>query len=422
MNNQDMILKVILWGDVIGYLAWDNISRTATFQFTDTYHKKDYNLQPTRPSKPIPAFRGIPGDRYHGLPPFIADSLPDNWGSLIFEQWAKEKGLAAKDLNPLVKLAYIGRRGMGALEFMPEMDTESDGETDIESLETLAQKTYRERANYVVKESEYAIFNSLAELGTPPGGAHSKVLVAINDNDKTLMSGQTETKDGYSQYILKFKEDYSVPSAEIEFVYYLMAKDAGITMMPSQLIEINGNKHFLTKRFDRKDNRKLLSQTMAALIPNASDYQDLFFLCRTLKLKEEERTELFRRMCFNVVAGNTDDHNKNFSFLMYPDGHWELSPAYDITFTADIWKHSDGDVHSLGIYTKRCYLTASDLITFGEDFEIKSPEYILSQICETVSNFRHIASGLNIPEIWIERICNSLDKVFPERESLVSHK
>lgn len=305
MNNQDIILKVILLGDVIGYLAWDDISRTATFQFTDTYHKKDYNLQPTRPSKPIPAFRGIPGDRYHGLPPFIADSLPDNWGSLVFGRWAKEKGLTAKELNPLVKLAYIGRRGMGALEFMPEMD-----------------------------------------------------MVTVISLQKDLTG---------------------------------------------------------------KDDRKLLSQTMAAIIPNASDYQNLFFLCRTLKLQEEERTELFRRMCFNVVAGNTDGHNKNFSFLMYPDGHWELSPAYDMTFTADIRKHSDGDVHSLGIYTKSCYLSASDLITFGEDFEIKNPEYILSKICETVSNFRHIASELNIPELWTEKICDSLDKVFPEREQIISH-
>lgn len=419
MNNQDIKLKVILWGDVIGYITWDDISQTATFQFTNTYHKKGYNLQPTRPSKPIPAFSGIPGDRYHGLPPFIADSLPDNWGSLVFEQWAKEKGLTAKELNPLVKLAYIGKRGMGAFEFIPEIKTESRDETDIESLEILAQKTYRERSNYIVKESEHEIFNSLAELGTPPGGAHSKILVAINDNDKTLMSGQTEAKEGYSQYILKFKEDYSIPSAEIEFAYYLMAKDAGISMMPSQLIEINGNRHFLTKRFDRKDSRKLLSQTMAALIPNASDYQNLFFLCRTLKLKEEERTELFRRMCFNVVAGNTDDHNKNFSFLMYPDGHWELSPAYDITFTADIWKHSDGDVHSLGIYSKRCYLTANDLITFGNDFEIKDPEIILSRVCGTVSRFRQIASKLNISEIWIERICESLDKVFSERKRCI---
>ena len=153
---------------------------------------------------------------------------------------------------------------------------------------------------------------------------------------------------------------------------------------------------------------------MAALIPNASDYQNLFFLCRTLGLAESARVELFRRMCFNVVAGNTDDHNKNFSFIMHEDGHWELAPAYDITFTADIWKRSDDDIHSLGIYTKRCYFTKQDLISFGEDFDIPKPRNILDEVKAAVSKFSIIAQENGIPQDWIDRISEVLKTLVKE--------
>ena len=190
-----------------------------------------------------------------------------------------------------------------------------------------------------------------------------------------------------------------------------MAKEAGIDMMPSRLIEINGRRHFLTQRFDRRDGRKLLTQTMAALIPSASDYQNLFFLCRTLGLDESARIELFRRMCFNVFAGNTDDHNKNFSFIMHEDGHWELAPAYDITFTSDIWKRSDDDIHSLGIYSKRCYFSEQDLISFGEDFEIPEPKTILEEVKNAVSKFSIMAQENGIPQNWIDGISEVLGKL-----------
>ena len=143
---------------------------------------------------------------------------------------------------------------------------------------------------------------------------------------------------------------------------------------------------------------------MAALIPNATDYQNLFFLCRTLGLDESARIELFRRMCFNVVAGNTDDHNKNFSFIMDEDGHWELAPAYDITFTADIWNKSDNDVHSLGISSKRCYFTKEDLVSFGEDFDIRNPNQIFEEVMTAVLNFGNISRSCGIPQDWIDRI------------------
>ena len=352
----------------------------------------------------IVTFLGIIGDKYYGLPPFISDSLPDHWGSLVFDKWAKENGIQPKDCNPLLKLAYIGKRGLGALEYFPDIDTERGGIMDLEGLEAMAQEIYKMRSEVVIKETEKATFESFARLGSPPGGAHSKMLIAINDKDSSIVSGQIDPKEGYTQYILKFKEDYDTPSSEIEYAYYQMAIEAGIRMMPSKLIEINGRKHFLTQRFDRRGEKKLFTQTMAALIPNATDYQNLFFLCRTLGLDESARIELFRRMCFNVVAGNTDDHNKNFSFIMDEDGHWELAPAYDITFTADIWNKSDNDVHSLGISSKRCYFTKEDLVSFGEDFDIRNPNQIFEEVMTAVLNFGNISRSCGIPQDWIDRI------------------
>lgn len=397
-------VNVVLWGEVIGRMTWDDTRQVATFQFSERYHKMPYNLMPTRPQKPIPAFLGIIGDKYYGLPPFIADSLPDHWGSLVFDKWAKENGIQPKDCNPLLKLAYIGKRGLGALEYFPDIDTERGGIMDLEGLEAMAQEIYKMRSEVVIKETEKATFESFARLGSPPGGAHSKMLIAINDKDSSMVSGQIDPKEGYTQYILKFKEDYDTPSSEIEYAYYQMAIEAGIRMMPSKLIEINGRKHFLTQRFDRRGEKKLFTQTMAALIPNATDYQNLFFLCRTLGLDESARIELFRRMCFNVVAGNTDDHNKNFSFIMDEDGHWELAPAYDITFTADIWNKSDNDVHSLGISSKRCYFTKEDLVSFGEDFDIRNPNQIFEEVMTAVLNFGNISRSCGIPQDWIDRI------------------
>lgn len=413
-------VKVMLWGEEIGALTWDDVRQVSTFQFTERYHQLPYNIQPTKPAKPMIPFYGVHGEKYHGLPPFIADSLPDNWGSIIFEKWAAEHGIPSRECNPLLKLSYIGKRGIGALEFMPEVEPSSAQFDSLSSLEALSQRTYRSRSELVIDDGQRRDFEALSRLGSPPGGAHSKILVAVSDDDSSIISGQVDPREGFTQYILKFKEDYDVPSCEIEYVYYLMAKNAGIAMMPSRLFEINGQKHFLTQRFDRQGSGKLLSQTMAALVPGATDYQNLFFLCETLDLTGDERVELYRRMCFNVVAGVTDDHNKNFSFLMFPDGHWELAPAYDLTFTGNTLLSPANGVHSLGIYTRRSGFTAEDLIRFGDDFDIPNPETVLHEVCRAVSEFPALAKSQGIPQKWSEFISGSLDRLFPERAALAA--
>lgn len=409
-------INVHLWGTNIGQLTWDEYGRVATFQFSENYFSQPYNLLPTKSVKTLAPVPGNVADKYHGLPPFLADSLPDNWGSVVFDKWAQENGIEPKECNPLLKLAYIGRRGIGALEFSPEIEDNGRDVKSLSTLESLANRIYTERTEARLSQEEKEEFNAFAKLGSPPGGAHPKTLIALSDANDTIISGQTDPVQGYTQYILKFKEDYSVPSSELEYVYYLMARRAGITMMPCRLYWIRGNAHFLTERFDRAGGRKILSQTMAALAPGASDYENLFFLCRSLHLTEEERKELYRRMCFNIVAGNTDDHNKNFSFLMYPDGHWSLAPAYDITFTANIWKDSEADIHSIGISQRRCYFTADYLLQFAEDFGIKDSETILRGVCSAVSEFPAIARENGLTDAWTDKISMALNTVFPDRK------
>lgn len=412
-------VNVHLWGTNIGQLAWDEYGRVATFQFSGAYYTMPYNLIPTKPVKTLAPLDGHIGDKYHGLPPFIADSLPDNWGSVVFDEWARENNLDPRACNPLMQISYIGRRGIGALEFTPEIEDDGMDVRSLATLESLAGKIYKDRSKATLSQEEKEDFKAFAKLGTPPGGAHPKTLIAISDTNDTIISGQTDTVEGYTQYILKFKEDYDVPSSELEYIYYLMSLKAGIKMMPSRLYWIRGNVHFLTQRYDRVGKQKIHSQTLAALAPGAMDYENLFFLCRILHLTEEERVELFRRMCFNIIAGNTDDHNKNFSFLMYPDGHWELAPAYDVTLTANIWEDTEADTHSLGVSGRRCYFTVDYLLKFAEDFEIENPEKILQEVCTAVSEFPSIAADNGLPETWIEKISKALDEVFPDRKTII---
>lgn len=414
-------IKVNLWGQTIGRLKWDKEKRVSIFQFTQEYHDAPYNLMPTNFTKPKGAFYGEQGDLYRGLPPFIADSLPDNWGSIVFTKWLKENHIQNYESNPLLILSYIGKRGMGALEFVPEYKDEIEAEFNIESLEALANKIYNERLNAVLSEDEKTDLQNLTKLGTPPGGAHPKTLLAIN-NDGTFRSGQPLLGKEYKQFLLKFKEDINYPSAELEKIYSIMAKEAGIIMTDCDIFKINGKNHFITERFDRYKGMKIMSQTMAAIIPKARDYRNLFFLTSSLKLNEVKKDELFRRMCFNIVAGVTDDHNKNFSFLMYPDGTWDLSPAYDLTFTANIWKDPDADIHCLGVNEQKCLFKKENLLQFGEDFSINNPEKQLKQVCEAVSLFPELCEKYGIEPSIRDNIKNALNRIFPDRKNLVKVK
>lgn len=317
-------LKVMLWGEEIGRLAWDAKRRLSYFMYNPAFLKKGLNISPlTAPADGVRGLMPVWGEDakiYQKLPAFVADSLPDAWGNQLFDLWRQQSHLSNADITPLDKLSFIGKRGMGALEFLPEVSRGRKAEKiDIKSLASLAERIFTERENARILPEESITMQSLLTVGTSAGGRQPKAIVAINRKSGEIHSGQISGLDDFDYCLIKFgNSQYS--SAELEMAYYELATRAGINMMPSELYEVDGNNHFMTKRFDRKDGKKIHTQTLAAISPEADSYEQLMTVCRKLHLPEADCSEVFRRMVFNILANNTDDHNKNFSFIMSEDG------------------------------------------------------------------------------------------------------
>ena len=415
-NLNDIVIQVILCGKCIGRMKWDTEKNLAVFQFTSEYLQSKINISPLAHNKVAAAFYGNKNDKYQGLPEFIADSLPDEWGNTLFNQWLNDNGISLLYSNPLLKLVFIGRRGIGALEYMPEINPIHDANTaiDIEELQAMANDIYNKKIDASVTMNQKKTLASLIELGTSVGGKHQKGIVARNRITGEFRSGQVELPPEYEYFIIKFQENPMIPTSEIEMVYHEMALNAGIVMMPCELVEINGSRHFMTKRFDRVKGEKLLSQTMAALAPNGNDYMHLFFLCETLKVPYKDKERLFRQIVFNHMAGVTDDHNKNFSFIMNKKGVWSLAPAYDVMFTANIWENPSAAVHCLGLAGKHSHVTVNDLKEFGKDFGIKKCDEIISQVATAIGGFKGLCEKYNVHVDWVNKISESLNMIFPQ--------
>lgn len=418
-----MLVDVRLWNISIGKLTWDNDRDLAIFQFSKEYTESNYDICPVKHRRNADgvvksmSFYGNPADKYQGLPEFIADSLPDSWGDMLFDKWLTDNNISSVRSNVLLKLSFIGRRSMGALEFYPEIyegETSESTLLDITALRDLAVKIYTDRDKAIIQNKEKETLKKLILLGTSAGGKHPKGVIAINKKSGEVRSGQVDLSDEYRYYIIKFKEDLNVPTSEIEMVYHEMAVEAGIEMTHCELKEIEGVRHFMTERFDRKNGKKMFTQTMAAIIPDANDYMHLFFLCNTLGLPYDDKENLFRRMVFNHAAGVTDDHNKNFSFIMNDEGVWRLAPAYDVMFTANIWENGSASVHAVGLAGKRSHVTYKDFVEFGEEFGIANPERIINEVYSAISGFRMKCKKYEVQEEWIERIESVLNEIHPK--------
>ena len=413
------IVSVMLWGDEVGKLYWDVRAKRAVFNYNPDFVKKGTDIAPLTASIKGSAGKGFPvvGNReklYQGLPPFIADSLPDHWGNKVFEYWAAQNHIPKQRLTPVDKLAFIGRRGMGALEFVPAVSgLESSKSVQIDSLYRLAQKIFDERQEVSVRDDENLDLQSLYEVGTSAGGQHPKAIIAINDETHDIRSGQVSLPEGYKYYILKFAEGDDFPFTRMEMVYYDMAKEAGVRMMPSRLVHIEGGYHFLTQRYDRPDGRKIHAQTLAAMNPDADSYDDMFEICRTLNLPVNEQSELYRRMVFNVLGGNVDDHIKNFSFLMDKDGEWHVSPAYDVTFSTNLDGSAYENAHSMGIMGKTEGITVEELILFARRNGIKNARRTIEEVSTAISHFYKHASRYQIDDYWKDRIEHFLSGMVP---------
>ena len=409
---RDNIVQVSIWGKNVGLLSWDDKRGCSSFQFDRDFINNGLDIAPlVAPLSSAIVQRGFPfsGNKekpYYGLPEFIADSLPDHCGNVVFQKWLEANNLHTRQINVVDRLSFIGKRAMGAFEFQPAHIKE-DASIDIElsSLYELANRIFNDRQNVSIDINNGLIIEDLYKVGTSAGGQRPKAIIAIDETTGIIRSGQADLPQNFKHYILKFdtsKPD-DFPFTKIEMAYYLMARDCGIDMMPSKLVEIEGTQNFLTQRFDRVDGIRIHTQTMAAMSSFADTYEDLFVIGRKINLTAEEQTQQYRRMVFNILAGNVDDHTKNFSFLMYPNGEWHISPAYDLIFSIDPDSRLFRN-HELSVRGKRNNITRKDLIDFAKAQDIKNPANIIEQTIEVVKKFNDYAEQVGISEYWISRI------------------
>lgn len=397
-------IKIWLWGKEIGSLMWREERHNSYF----VYHP-DYLSNPLEPFPLIAPKRGAINRTFHSdtarmyqrLPAFLADSLPDDWGNALFERWRIDQGLSVSQVTPLEKLMFIGSRGMGALEFVPDAQINPRAEKiDIAALAQLAQKIFNDREKAVIEPNETITKKLLMMVGTSVGGRQPKALIAIHKETGEIRSGQIAGLEGYNYYILKFgNAERSL--AELEMTYHEMACMAGIHMMPSRLLEADGEKHFLTQRFDRMNGQKWHLQTLAAMNPDADSYEQLLLVCRHLHLPDATGEEIFRRMVFNYLANNTDDHNKNFSFMLSSNGQWALTPAYDMTFIFNVGGFQPQREHCLMMRGKLADWSKEDIMQFAEQNGIRNAEKIVGQVATAIMQFRSIALRHGVRNEWI---------------------
>lgn len=403
-------LIIRLWGKEIGRLCWDQKRRNSYFTFHPDFLQEGLDIAPLSASINSPLSRypiyGEDDPKFQKLPSFLADSLPDAWGNLLFEQWCADQKLPLSHITPLEKLSFIGRRAMGALEFEPEIGhSPIADDIDLRSLSSLAKKIFTQRSEVRILPEDSITLQALMMVGTSAGGRQAKAIIAIHPETGEIRSGQQDDLLGFRYYLLKFG-DSQWPSAEIELTYYQMAKLAGINMMPSSLMEVEGIRHFLTERFDRSNDGeghcfKHFTQTLAALYPEADSYERLLWVCRKLQLPEPEMKEVFRRLVFNWLANNTDDHSKNFSFIMDKDGRWHLSPAYDMTFIFNEGAHQPNRDHCLALHGKLADVTMEDILTFAKDNGIARPKAIVKEVYDALTGFRTLAEENHVPAAFI---------------------
>lgn len=408
------ILKVMLWGHEVGRLCIEPRRHLPYFEYNREWIESGLDISPLDASIKLPQnLRPIFGASekiYQKLPPFLADSLPDAWGNALFEQWRLRQGIKPGEITPLDKLAFIGKRAMGALEFFPETSNfDSKENLDLKALIDLAEQIYTQRENAHIDSDQSLTMQALMAVGTSAGGRQPKAIIAINSETGEIRSGQVGGLKGFEHCILKFgiKER---STAELEMTYYEMAQKAGIQMMPCWLMDVEGDKHFVTKRFDREGERKLHMQTLAALYPEADSYERLLWVCRKMRLSELDSEEVFRRMVFNILANNTDDHNKNFSFLMDEQGRWSLSPAYDLTYIFNTGGFLPETRHCLMIRGKYDGVTLEDVMALAAENGIRKAESIIREVGKAVMVFRAIAEKNGVKEQWISAVENTLNK------------
>lgn len=425
---------VKIWGELVGAVAWDEANGYATFEYTRTFSNKGWDLAPLQmpvtSNQRIFSFPGLRKkadvmlDTFKGLPGLLADVLPDRYGNELINLWLAQQGRAPDSMNPVETLCFIGERGMGALEFEPATLNESKRAfaVEIDSIVDIAKKILSNKEAFkanLQKEEEKAVLEIL-RIGTSAGGARPKAVIAYNQKTGEVRSGQTNASKGFEHWLIKLDgvSDTQLGSSygygRVEMAYYNMAVACGIEMMPSALLEENSRAHFMTKRFDREAGSvKHHIQSFCALkhydynLVNSFSYEQLFQTMRELNLPYPAAEQLFRRMVFNVMARNCDDHTKNFAFRLKKDGKWELAPAYDICHAYSP-NHQWVSRHALSINGKRSNITREDLLTIGKSIKNKKAAETIDHIGSVIKNWKEFADAVEVSPTLRDEIAETL--------------
>jgi serine/threonine-protein kinase HipA len=414
------IAYVNLWNKRVGAVAWNQDSEIGTFEFEPSFLQTGLDLAPLKMSistanKQVFSFPELRrSTTFKGLPGLLADVLPDKYGSSLINAWLVRNDRPTNSMNPVETLCFIGKRGMGALEFEPVVPKTTNSATKIEisSLIQIAQDilTGRQEFSTSLTADETKALTDVIKIGSSAGGARAKAVVAFNEITRELRSGQADAPKDFTHWLLKFDGvtdlELGVSSGygRVEMAYHLMAKDAGIDMMECRLLEEKGRAHFMTKRFDREAGKgKLHVQTFCAIAHYdfnevlSFSYEQLFETMRTMLLPYPEAEQLFRRMVFNVMGRNCDDHTKNFAFLMDKKGKWTLAPAYDVCYAfrpGSAWVSQ----HALSVNGKRKDIMREDLLEVAKKMNIKKPGSIIDQVRDAIALWETYAKQTDVEQ------------------------
>ncbi|WNN47962.1 type II toxin-antitoxin system HipA family toxin [Siccibacter colletis] len=374
--------KVQFSGIDVGTLAITEHSPWAAFEYDPAWIAEGFSVSPVHMplSRAVYQFPTLSAETYRGLPAVFADSLPDDFGNALINSWLARQGLDKTQFGAIDRLLYTGARGMGALEYqeaIPVSET-SDDTLQLSALVDLAQRVLNDRNHVHIEANEQDAMSHLLQVGTSAGGARPKAVIAVNADRTRILSGQVSIPDDFDHYLLKFdgvtehhddSETFGDPKGFglMEYSYYLMATRCGITMSPCEILSENGRSHFMTRRFDREGNQKYHTLTLCGMDhadfkkPGQYSYEELLALARRLGLSIKEQEQIFRRMVFNVIARNHDDHTKNTAFYVDDNFRWALAPAYDIAYSykpGSQWV----DQHQMTIDGKREGFTRENLL------------------------------------------------------------
>jgi serine/threonine-protein kinase HipA len=409
------VIEVRAWGQRVGAVADGGLRGAYTFEYDPAWVRTGIELAPilmplsgTRRSRRF-SFPGMSQDTFKGLPPAIADALPDRFGNALVDAWLAQEGIPAAGITALDRLAYLGERGLGALTFSPAHTLNGPPPTALNLSDLIVAARDVVHGTLNTEDEARSALRQIIDVGTSAGGARAKAVVNINDETHEIRAGHTMPQPGYSAWLLKFDgigadrelgttQDYG----RIERAYALMAAAAGIVVPDTGLIHENGRAHFITKRFDRVGAGRLHMQSLCGLAGldfnerEVHDYSQLFNAIDQLTLGQNVKQEAFRRMVFNVAAANNDDHTKNHSFLMDSDGAWSLSPAYDVTHAYNpksIWTSQ----HLMSVNGKFSDATFKDFVAVAERHGVERATSIITEVNDAVVSWSEHAEAAGVP-------------------------